>query len=122
MAYMPNPFNEVATEEATPDVRRLVAADGKAGWFEREDSINCYRRLWDFEGTGAVDAITYEANRPRFHCAGFYRHSHGRTPKEHLTLEGERRGFGYQKKLAWLAFFGGLAGALLGAAAQKWFT
>jgi hypothetical protein len=63
-----------------------------------------------------MDIITAEANRPRFHCEGFYRYSPGRSPEAHLKLEDERRAYSYQRRLAWLAFLGGLVGALIAAA------
>ena len=87
------------------------------GWFVRERAVDCYRHLWDWElPQAAVETITYEANRPRFQCRGFVEYSPGRNPSAHLTLEDERRGYSYQRRLAWFAFLGGLIGALIAAA------
>lgn len=91
----------------------------------RKDSSDGFRRKTPSIAIGIsgignlplpVDIITYEANRTRFHCRGFYRHSPGRNPKAHVTLEDERRGYRYQRRLALLAFLGGLVGALIAGA------
>jgi hypothetical protein len=82
-------------DEASTDVRRTVAAEGKAGWFRREeeDDVDCYKHLWSWESGGGPQLIIYEANRPRFHCVGFHRHVPGRSPQDHLKLEDEAREF-----------------------------
>jgi hypothetical protein len=120
LAFRSNQFFDKVEDEADTGVRRVVAADGENGWFEREDSVDCYRHLWDWEPpppAAAVDIITYEANRPRFHCSGFHKYSPGRSPAAHLTLENELRGYRQQRRLATLSFFGAVIGAAIGAAA-----
>lgn len=107
-------------QEATSDVRRVIAADGQAGWFDHESAVDCFRHLWNWDDESAVAVITYEANRPRYFCRGFYRYSPGRPPEAHLKLEDEHRGYSYQRRLAWLAFVGALAGALMGVLGQSW--
>jgi hypothetical protein len=82
--------------EASTDVRLTVAAEGKTGWFvkEQEDAVDCFKHLWSREIYGyGPDTAIFEANRPRFRCAGFHRHVPGRPPNEHLKLEDEDREF-----------------------------
>jgi len=78
--------------EASTDVRLTVAAEGHAGWFVNESAVDCSKHLWSWEGDGPSVAI-HEANRQRFHCVGFRRHSPGRSPQDHLKLEDEDREF-----------------------------
>jgi hypothetical protein len=84
--------------EASSDVRFTVAAKGTASWFVNENAVDCYKRLWIREFAQGADLAIYEANRPRFHCAGFIRHLAGRSPEQHLKLEDEKREF--RRKLA----------------------
>ena len=88
-------FLSFGGDEASKDVRMIVAAKGEAGWFrkENEDAVDCYKHLWFWEiGDGPTVAI-HEANQPRFHCSGFHRHVPGRPPEQHLKLEDEDREF-----------------------------
>jgi len=82
-------------DEASTDVRAIIAAKGQAGWFrkEEEDDVDCYKHLWFWDVGGGPDLIIYEANRPRFRCVGFHRHVPGRSPQDHLKLEDEEREF-----------------------------
>lgn len=83
-------------DEASKDVRLTVAAEGKAGWFrkEEEDDVDCYKRLWSRELYGyGPDLAISEANRTRFRCVGFHRHVPGRSPQDHLKLEDDEREF-----------------------------
>ena len=73
--------------------------------------------MWDWENDAAINVVLRESQSPRFACAGFYKYQPGRDPDTHLRLEDERRSYRYQRKLAWFTFFGGLLGALIGAAA-----
>ena len=79
--------------EASSDVRFTIEAKGAASWFSNENAVDCYKRLWLWEFAQGADLAFHEANRPRFHCVGFCRHSHGRSPEQHLKLEDEDREF-----------------------------
>ncbi len=79
--------------EASSDVRFTVAAKGTASWFLNENAVDCYKRLWLSEFSQGAELAIYEANRPRFHCAGFVTHLAGRSPEQHLKLEDENREF-----------------------------
>ena len=101
--------------EADQSVRRTVAAKGSAGWFQDEGAVNCFRHLWNWEDDAPINIIVYETSVPRTSCSGFHWHSPGRSPKEHMTLEDERRSFRRQLRLALLSFLGAILGAMLGA-------
>ena len=79
-------------KEASADVRRTIAAAGTDGWFIEEDAVSCFKERWYWDGDPAAVAI-HEANKPRFNCVGFHRHSPGRSPQDHLKLEDEARDF-----------------------------
>ncbi len=102
--------------ETSQGARSTIAAEGEAGWFVKEDQIDCYRRLWFWDsGEAPISIIIFEANRPRFSCSGFQKYSPRRSPKEHLRLEDESREFRRRKVLGLIAFLGALLGALIGA-------
>lgn len=84
-------FFSVNRAEAGTDVRILVAARGEAGWFTKETVINCYRSLWFWEV--GDDVVVDEANKPRFSCRGFRRHTPGRSPEWHLDQDDKDREF-----------------------------
>src|SRR5437868_15538406 len=73
-------------DEAYAGIRRTVAAQGEAGWFAKENAVDCYKHLWNWADDAAVNIITFEANRARFRCAGFRRYLPGRSPEAHLKL------------------------------------
>jgi hypothetical protein len=102
-------------EEASEEARRIVAAGGSAGWFTEEDAVRCHKRLWNWEDDAPINVVIFEANRRRFTCRGFHHYSPGRSPREHLKLEDERRDFFRKAILAALAFIGALLGSLIGA-------
>jgi hypothetical protein len=107
--------------EATAHVRDIVGAEGKGGWFSTEAPVHCYKNLWRSGEESAYNVIIYEANQRRPSCNGFYQWAPGRSPEDHLKLEDERRTFSHQRGLAWLAFAGGLFGALIGASVGYFF-
>lgn len=100
--------------EASLAVQCIISAGGKAGWFskEKEDAVDCYKRLWFWDVGGGLDVIIYEANRRRSRCRGFHRHVPGRSPQDHLRLEDEERDFRRRLVLvvvpALIAILGGL--------------
>lgn len=111
--------------EAPDSARRLIAAEGHAGWFEKQVPFWCAKRMWAEDEGSTFDVLIYQANRQRFRCVGFYPWSPGRDVKVHFELEDERRTFSHQRALAWWPFVGGLLGSLIGGAAlllsRKWF-
>jgi hypothetical protein len=99
--------------EAGTSARATVAAEGKAGWFQREAAVDCYKRLWNWEDDAPINIIVYETNRLRYGCRGFHRYSPGRSPEAHLKLEDEQRSFRRQVLLALVgAMLALLAGAI----------
>ena len=104
----------LGSSEVSEHDRALIAAKGKAGWFEPNAPFDCAKHLWWYD-EAAVEVILFEANRPRPQCPGFGRWIRGRTPEEHRRLEDESRTFQHQSRLAWRSFWGGLIGALIGA-------
>lgn len=103
-------------DEVAETGRRLISAEGKAGWWTEKAPVHCLKHMWDWEDDDPFNVVIYEANRPRRSCSGFYRWVYGRSPAEHFKLEDERRTFLHQRRLAWLAFLGGMIGAIIGAA------
>ena len=107
-------FLSVNGHEAGADDRRTIAAKGQAGWFANSVVVDCYKKLWIWDADPEI-MVTTEANRPRFRCAGFRRHSPGRSPESHLKLEDESREFRRRVGLGIIPFLGALLGALIGA-------
>ena len=83
-------FLSINGREANQDTRITLAAQGKAGWFTKETTIDCFRGLWFWD---VGDADLYEPAKPRFNCKGFRRHTPGRSPDWHLDQEDKDREF-----------------------------
>lgn len=100
--------------EADSASRTMIRMEGKCGLPGQVGKWRCARNIWDWEMhyvEANWDAVFSEANFDRRSCRGFFRHSPGRSPREHFQLEDGRLDF--RRKLVYTSV-GALLGALLG--------
>ena len=126
----PHPANDA---EAKPPLREALALQAFTPDERMIVEVLCSRDMWGYEFAQVYDFLSDDQAQseqlwglihreatgvPRWRCKGFHPHSPGRSPKEHLKLQDERRLNRHQLRLAAVSFFGALFGVLLAAVLQ----
>jgi hypothetical protein len=117
-------FLAFGDNEADAASRIQLCTEGKySGLPEPVEKWRCARKLWKWELDYVApnwEAVLSEANADRRGCPGFFRHSPGRSPAEHLQLENGATEFRRKLMLGLLPLLYASIGGVVGWFLRRW--